>query len=204
MKIVVRAEDNLWQEIICCNKAIDWCRISNVTELQEHKDAEAYFNLYPYNKSDKYPVIDIPVFINSVDIPLSEINDSKHLIRINGWAGFVKRDSWEISGQLTNNAKLILQHMNKKFIQVNDEPGFISARILAMIINEAFFAREENVSTELEIDIAMRLGTNYPKGPFEWVKEIGTENIYSLLQKLSDSQPRYKPSPLLMKSISAI
>jgi len=82
-------------------------------------------------------------------------------------------------------------------IRVEDEPGLISARIIAMIINEAYFANAENVSTEKEIDTAMKLGTNYPYGPFEWADKIGVKNIYVLLEKLSINDPRYHPSALL-------
>jgi 3-hydroxybutyryl-CoA dehydrogenase len=54
-----------------------------------------------------------------------------------------------------------------------------------MIVNEAFIALKEGVSTKEEIDIAMKLGTNYPYGPFEWAEKIGTERIKNLLSKLS-------------------
>ena len=60
-----------------------------------------------------------------------------------------------------------------------------------MIINEAYYALEENVSTKQQIDIAMKLGTNYPYGPFEWGEKIGIEKIYLLLKKLSAQNKRY-------------
>ncbi len=44
---------------------------------------------------------------------------------------------------------------------------------MAMIINEAWHALAEEVSTKNEIDTAMKLGTNYPYGPFEWAEKIG-------------------------------
>ena len=66
-----------------------------------------------------------------------------------------------------------------------------------MIINEAWFAFEEGVSSKEEIDIAMKLGTNYPLGPFEWGALIGEKNIYALLKKLSAGNKRYLPAPLL-------
>ena len=72
-----------------------------------------------------------------------------------------------------------------------DDYGFIAARIIAMIINEAYYALEENVSTKEQIDIAMKLGTNYPYGPFEWSEKIGIEKIYLLLEKLSVQNKRY-------------
>ena len=48
--------------------------------------------------------------------------------------------------------------------QVPDEPGFIAARIIAMIINEAYYAKGEQVSSKADIDIAMKLGTTIPWG----------------------------------------
>jgi len=66
-----------------------------------------------------------------------------------------------------------------------------------MIVNEAYFALEDKVSTPTEIDTAMKLGTNYPYGPFEWSEKIGLKNIYLLLQKLSKQDSRYTPCNLL-------
>ena len=74
---------------------------------------------------------------------------------------------------------------------------------MASIINEAFFALEENVSTEEEIDTAIKLGTPYPFAPFEWGKKIGLHHIYSLLATLSRQQTRYSPSLLLKQAALA-
>ena len=79
--------------------------------------------------------------------------------------------------QIKIEAEKILSLLNRKPEWVPDVKGFISSRIVSMIINEAYFALEENVSTKEEIDIAMKLGTNYPYGPFEWSKKIGLKNI---------------------------
>lgn len=68
-----------------------------------------------------------------------------------------------------------------------------------MIINEAYFTLGESVSSENEIDIAMKLGTNYPYGPFEWARLIGLRNIHSLLEKLTQEDIRYLPAPRLLK-----
>ena len=45
----------------------------------------------------------------------------------------------------------------------------------------------------------MKLGTNYPYGPFEWSKKIGLKKIYDLLTLLAKTNARYEPSPLLKK-----
>jgi 3-hydroxybutyryl-CoA dehydrogenase len=69
-----------------------------------------------------------------------------------------------------------------------------------MIINEAYYTLEEKVSTKEQIDVAMKLGTNYPLGPFEWSEKIGINNIYELLRKLSMENDRYTIAPLLRKT----
>jgi 3-hydroxybutyryl-CoA dehydrogenase len=66
-----------------------------------------------------------------------------------------------------------------------------------MIVNEAYFALEANVSTKHDIDVAMKLGTNYPYGPFEWGKKIGLQEIYNLLTTLSTIDKKFTPCKLL-------
>jgi 3-hydroxybutyryl-CoA dehydrogenase len=75
--------------------------------------------------------------------------------------------------------------------------GFVTPRVISMIINEACLALQEGVSTKEEIDTAMKLGTNYPFGPFEWMDRIGQDKIYALLLKLSRHQSRYLPAAYL-------
>ncbi len=136
------------------------------------------------------------VLINSVTQTLAELG-RPDWIRFNGWPGFSSLPCWEVAGTISENATKVFRSLDKKIIAVKDEPGLISARILSMIINEAFFALEEKISTEKEIDIAMKLGTNYPKGPFEWGEEIGYEKVYELLQKMAETDERYIPSRAL-------
>ena len=62
---------------------------------------------------------------------------------------------------------------------------YIAARIMAAIINEAAWAASQDVATTDDIDTALRLGTNYPKGPFEWATEVGADRIVDLLETLN-------------------
>ncbi len=68
-----------------------------------------------------------------------------------------------------------------------------------MIINEAYFALEADISSKQDIDIAMKLGTNYPHGPFEWCEKIGIKVVYNLLVNLSENNTKYTPCNLLKK-----
>ncbi len=76
----------------------------------------------------------------------------------------------------------------------------ITARIIAAIINEAWYTWQAGVSTKEEIDTAMKLGTNYPYGPFEWGQRIGLSRIVSLLHTLSVTEPRYMPANSLQQA----
>ncbi|RYG08652.1 MAG: 3-hydroxybutyryl-CoA dehydrogenase, partial [Chitinophagaceae bacterium] len=71
------------------------------------------------------------------------------------------------------------------------------------IINEAWYALGDGVSTESEIDTAMKLGTNYPYGPFEWGHIIGMKNVYDLLQQMAVEHAKYTPAPHFQQFIQA-
>ena len=141
-----------------------------------------------------------PVIINSVSKTLKELNAPANVLRINGWNGFLARNKWEIAGPLNQAVEEISTIFGKQLIPVPDEPGFVSARVIAMIINEAYFALEDQISTKEEIDIAMKLGTNYSYGPFEWGDKIGIGRIYTLLKQLSADDIKYNPARLLKEA----
>ena len=113
----------------------------------------------------------------------------------------MKRPVWEVAGKIDDAATKLFEHLDKKITVVADEPGFISARIIAMIINEAYFATGDKVSSREDIDTAMKLGTNYPFGPFEWASAIGAANVLALLKQLSKTDKRYEPAPLLIEEV---
>jgi 3-hydroxybutyryl-CoA dehydrogenase len=62
---------------------------------------------------------------------------------------------------------------------------YVFARVLAAIINEAALALDEQVASQTDINIAMRLATNYPRGPLEWADRIGRHTCASLLRALN-------------------
>jgi 3-hydroxybutyryl-CoA dehydrogenase len=143
-----------------------------------------------------------PVFINSVTHTLKNL-DSR-FIRINGWPGFIKNAVQETAAADDTAfaaAQQVLAALGKTAKRVPDVAGLISPRTIAMIVNEAYFALGEGVSTEAEIDIAMKLGTNYPLGPFEWSRQIGLANIYELLTVLAQTSGRYQPAEAMKKAV---
>ena len=208
MTLVVLGNDDLKEELESKGAGtdlhIEW--ISTPAQFREHTDADAYMDLL-FEDSIEEPGILVqlkkPVIISSVSRTLEGLPNQ--FIRINGWNTFLKREIIEASCRdeaAMQKAEAIFRVLNRKISWVPDIPGFISGRVVSMIINEAYYALEEEVSTKEEIDIAMKLGTNYPFGPFEWSSRIGLKNIVGLLEKLSGEQPRYQPAPLLRKEVS--
>jgi 3-hydroxybutyryl-CoA dehydrogenase len=209
MKLAILANDIQQQEWLSKpqQEGAELIWVSNHLELQNTK-ADAYFDLMfepGSNRLESFPNYK-PVFINEVVRPLSLLIPPSltHLnfpvFRLNAWPTFLKRDVLEIACEKKEHigkAGDIFSPLGWKFKSVPDIPGFISARVIAMIINEAYFTLQDEVSTKEEIDIAMKLGTNYPYGPFEWSKLIGLPNIYRLLTAMSKADPKYRPSDLL-------
>lgn len=201
MKIFILADEEQKKEILARPSTEDTSVFfaSTITDIDPSKDYDAFFIFSNVEDIDLNKFNGKPVFINKVIETLFESVYDKNVSRINAWPGFLERPLWEVASRDDNKNKNIFAALNRKVIFVKDEPGFVSARVISMIINEAFFAFGEKISTVEEIDMAMKLGTNYPNGPFEWAEKIGVENIYLLLQKLAEKEPRYQPAPALKK-----
>jgi 3-hydroxybutyryl-CoA dehydrogenase len=77
--------------------------------------------------------------------------------------------------------------------------GQIVGRVVSALINEAYYALGEGVASATDIDAAMQLGTNYPKGLIAWSQEIGLSVVLETLLTLEDwfRDGRYAPAPLL-------
>jgi 3-hydroxybutyryl-CoA dehydrogenase len=203
MTIVVTASDRQWEELTKTPGSATWQRIVDDTQFVQHGNADAYMNLLNDHIPTGAAALGKPVFINSVTGTLAELNAPENIFRVNGWTGFLQRPLWEIAGKPGETIQHFFDMMGKKVIFVSDEPGLVAAPVVSMIINEAYFALGDGVSTKAEIDIAMKLGTNYPFGPFEWVSLIGLAPVLQLLQKLNIKDKRYQPAPLLAKEATA-
>jgi 3-hydroxybutyryl-CoA dehydrogenase len=86
-------------------------------------------------------------------------------------------------------------------LPVADTPGLVVARTVAMLINEAADAVQQGVCTEAAADTAMKLGVNYPAGPFEFLSNWSVPEVVALLDRLDIHYrgERYRVSPLLRR-----
>lgn len=95
----------------------------------------------------------------------------------------------------------ILGLLGKEMSVVQDRVGLVMPRILCMLINEAFHALTEGVAAPPDIDTAMKLGTNHPRGPVEWANLAGIGIVAAVLDALraSTGEERYRLAPLLQQ-----
>ncbi len=132
--------------------------------------------------------------------------DDSNIINFNGLPGLFPQSTvvelapaLDVSPEVASFAQRYFHSLGFATEMVADRVGMVTPRVLSMIINEAAFCVMEGVSSAADIDTAMKLGTNYPKGPLEWADEIGIDVIADLLEglKLEYSQERYRTCTLL-------
>ena len=87
--------------------------------------------------------------------------------------------------------------------RVADQPGLVVARTLAMLVNEAADAVQQGVCDSAGADAAMKLGVNYPAGPFEWLARWGAPAVVEVLEALDTHYrgERYRVSPWLRHAL---
>lgn len=208
MKIAVLADHDRKAEIISQKLAggVDCIWVESIAQLQAVENATAYFDLEFKNDADRilalFELLPAPVVINAVSCTLKELNQP--FIRINAWPGFMARPFTEIAvrdSQSRFEAAALFDALQWPYRLVPDLPGMVSPRIISMVINEAYYTFGAGVGSKEDIDRAMKLGTNYPYGPFEWARKIGLERIYELLYALSKSESRYTISEALISEL---
>ena len=122
-------------------------------------------------------------------------------------AGAQKALAWAASSRAsaswTAHAAQWLQALGFAPQKVIDTPGLVVARTIAMLVNEASDAVHQGVCTTAAADDAMKLGVNYPAGPFDWLGMWGAAPVCALLDALDAHYrgERYRVSPALRQQV---
>ncbi len=89
-------------------------------------------------------------------------------------------------------------------VVINDSPGFVAQRVVAMIVNIACGVAQRAIATPADIDKGTKLGLGYPFGPLEWGDRLGAGRILHILERLQAfyGEPRYRPNPWLKRRVA--
>lgn len=93
--------------------------------------------------------------------------------------------------------------LGKDSVVVKDSPGFVTNRIITLVLNEGAKLLEENLASIEDIDKITRLSFNWPMGPFELADLVGIDVSVDLLEGIYQQTgwERYKPAPLLKRMV---
>lgn len=198
-----------WQKICGENKEYTW--------LQNSKDSSDFdifidlsFDSNPGNLKD-YAGNTSTIFLLSACTMTPEqafheqglTYAGEKIFGINAIPGFLERQICEISDPFDTGTAALQQASPQlpwtAYEWVKSRVGMVTPRIVFMIINEAYYTMQEGTASAPDIDQAMKLGTAYPYGPFEWENLCGTDNVYQTIQALYEDtgEERYKICPAL-------
>jgi 3-hydroxybutyryl-CoA dehydrogenase len=188
---------------------------------QSHREAERYISsndlTFDFILDEEPFQIEIyadksqaKVFINTAKISLAELSNlANHQLKsqifgFNGLPTFLNRSILEVSILKKEDEPQLIElckALNTEYLTVDDRVGLVTPRVICMIINEAYYTVQEGTATKEDIDLSMKLGTNYPFGPFEWCQRIGVTHVYELLEAVYEDthDERYKICSLLKK-----
>ncbi len=95
--------------------------------------------------------------------------------------------------------------IQKRGIQVYESPGFITTRLICMLINEAMHALSERVASAEDIDSAMRIGYDFHYGPLEMADRFGLDAVLAAMERMfrEFGELKYRPSFLLKQMVRA-
>ncbi|MBD8722946.1 3-hydroxyacyl-CoA dehydrogenase [Oxalobacteraceae sp. CFBP 13708] len=93
------------------------------------------------------------------------------------------------------------QALGKRVLIVDDVPGMVVMRTVAMLGNEAADVVQQGVASAADTDLAMVNGVNYPRGPLAWADLIGAAAVGRVLANLAAAygDDRYRSAPLLLR-----
>lgn len=99
----------------------------------------------------------------------------------------------------------LTKELGKYPVEVKDVPGFVSNRVLQVMINEAIYCFDEGVASVEGIDEVMKRGMNHPMGPLQLADFIGLDTVLSILEIMYKDygNPRFAPCVLLKRYVTA-
>jgi 3-hydroxybutyryl-CoA dehydrogenase len=168
-----------------------------------------------HEEIDRVAVSEAPVAANTSAIPITRIGSvnrcpqrviGMHFMNPPPLMPTVELIRGALTSQETiEAARELLHQAGKESILVNDSPGFVTNRVMMLMVNEAMFLVQEGVASVQEIDRLFKTCFGHKMGPLETADLIGLDTVLRSIEvihsELSDS--KYRPCPLLKKMVYA-
>ena len=170
-------------------------------------EAQEGYNHYPVVEDATYPVF-VEIISESLTNKQWEASNgppkNPFLFGFCGLPTLLNRPLLEVSlYHEADRAKLAVTcaALGTDYRVVADRVGLVTPRVICQIINEAYYTVQEGTASRADVDLGMKLGTNYPHGPFAWANAIGITRVYAVLEALwqDTHDERYKVCPLLKR-----
>ncbi|MFS1512397.1 3-hydroxyacyl-CoA dehydrogenase family protein [Chengkuizengella sp. SCS-71B] len=206
-------------------KKLTLSKIEKITNVHKLSECEMIIETITENLRDKKKVFemldeicspDVILASNTSTLSLTELaSKTKHPERVIGLHFLhpvAEIDLVEIIRGLRTSEETFLNTLNfvqdtieKKGIMVYESPGFVTSRLICLLINEALHTLEEGVASAEDIDTAMRLGYDFRYGPLEMCDRFGLDAVLAALDRLfrEFGDLKYRPSYLLKKMVRA-
>jgi 3-hydroxybutyryl-CoA dehydrogenase len=172
-----------------------------IFDLNMDEQVDALINYY-YNEGQVVIGCAVKKSLSEMASGLAEMECK--VFGMNAFPTFIDRPRLEMS-MMDRADHMILEATMKtlglEYELVEDQVGMVAPRVISMIINEAAFVVGEGTASVEAVDQAMKLGTNYPKGPFEWCDQIGVWNVVDVIEALYVvfGDGKYKLAPALRR-----
>ncbi|MBN1681657.1 MAG: 3-hydroxybutyryl-CoA dehydrogenase [Anaerolineae bacterium] len=107
--------------------------------------------------------------------------------------------------EVVSRARRFWEELGFSVVRVPDSVGLVRPRMVCSLINEAVRALMTTGASVENVDTALELGMNHPRGPLTWADEIGLDVVQGTLEALQRfwGDDRYHPAPLLRQKVSA-
>jgi 3-hydroxybutyryl-CoA dehydrogenase len=115
-----------------------------------------------------------------------------------------------IRGMHTSDATIaaaqeLVEEAGRQSIVVNDSPGFVTNRVMMLMVNEAMFLVQEGVASVQDVDRLFKTCFGHKMGPLETADLIGLDTVLRSLDVIHDelNDSKYRPAHLLKKMVYA-
>lgn len=102
-------------------------------------------------------------------------------------------------------ARRFAEALGKTAVEIHEYPGFVTTRVILPLLAEAMQTVMEGVATVEDVDRAMKLGFDFPAGPFQIADQMGLDDVLNsmehLFQELGD--PKFRPPAILRRLVRA-